>query len=180
MEAMEKRQIVVCPLSAVENVMNVYKPARLVTLLNADMMIETPSGLMADKHLKLAMNDINAPTEGLVAAREDQVGGLIDFIDGWEEDGPMAVHCWAGISRSTATAFVALCRLNPERGEHELAAVLRRAAPFASPNRLIVELADDIMGRKGRMIDAVNDIGRGADAWEGRVFTLERGGSPAP
>ncbi len=174
---METRQIVVCPLSAVENVVEIYKPSRLVTLLNSDMMIDTPPGLSPDQHLKLAMNDINAPTDGLVAANEDQVGGLIDFIDGWKQDAPMAVHCWAGISRSTATAFVALCRLNPDRNEHELAAVLRREAPFASPNRLITYLADEIMDRNGRMIDAVESLGRGADAWEGRVFTLNPDGS---
>ncbi len=174
---METRQIVVCPLSAVENVVTLYKPSRLITLLNADMMIDTPPGLATNQHLKLAMNDINAPTEGLVAAKEDQVGGLIDFIDGWQDDAPLAVHCWAGISRSTATAFVALCRLNPDRDERELAAVLRREAPFASPNLLIVHLADEIMGRDGRMINAVDSIGRGADAWEGKVFTLNPDGS---
>jgi predicted protein tyrosine phosphatase len=51
--------------------------------------------------------------------------------------------------------------------------MLRAASPHATPNRLIVRLADDLLGRKGRMVEAVTAIGRGADAWEGRVFTLE-------
>jgi predicted protein tyrosine phosphatase len=165
--------IVVCPLSAVGTVVETYRPAGLVTLINADMMIDTPAGLDPRRHLKLSIHDIAAPSEGLVAAGEPDVRKLIDFIDDWDRSGPLAIHCWAGISRSTAAAFVALCRLNARHDEGDLAGMLRAASPHATPNRLIVRLADDLLGRKGRMVEAVTAIGRGADAWEGRVFTLE-------
>jgi predicted protein tyrosine phosphatase len=56
--------------------------------------------------------------------------------------------------------------------EEELALELRRASPSATPNRLIVSLADDILGRQGRMVKAVEKIGRGADAFEGTPFIL--------
>lgn len=165
--------IVVCPLSAVDNVVKHFRPARLITLINQDMMIDTPDEIETDRHLKLTMNDINFPQDGLKAARETDVERLISFIDDWDGTSTMAIHCWAGISRSTAAAFVTLCRLNPETDEHVLAGALRTASPSATPNRLIVRHADALLERNGRMIDAVAAIGRGAEASEGKVFQLK-------
>ena len=71
----------------------------------------------------------------------------------------MLIHCWAGISRSTATAFVLACERSPRVEERRIAQVLREAAPHASPNRRIVALADRLMGRGGRMIAAVEAMG---------------------
>ena len=82
----------------------------------------------------------------------------------------MLVHCWAGISRSTASAFIAQCILNPEKPEAMLAGELRRLSPSATPNPLIIAHADALLGRSGRMTAAVKDIGRGANAFEGNVF----------
>jgi predicted protein tyrosine phosphatase len=84
----------------------------------------------------------------------------------------MLIHCWAGISRSTAAAYTALCLFRPQADEETLAQELRAASPSATPNRLIVSLADEVLGRQGRMVKAVAGIGRGADAFEGTPFIL--------
>jgi len=84
----------------------------------------------------------------------------------------MLIHCWAGISRSTAAAFTALCLLRPSTDEEQIAWELREASPSATPNRLIVQLADDVMGRGGRMVRAIEKIGRGEEAYEGTPFVL--------
>jgi predicted protein tyrosine phosphatase len=84
----------------------------------------------------------------------------------------MVIHCWAGISRSTASAFAALCVLRENESEMELAQELRRASPSATPNRLITTLVDEHLGRQGRMVKAVESIGRGANAYEGKPFEL--------
>ncbi len=66
-----------------------------------------------------------------------------------------------------AAAFTILCdRLGPG---HELAIAqeMRNRAPHADPNRLIVRLADEMLGREGRMIEAVELIGRGVLVTEG-------------
>jgi predicted protein tyrosine phosphatase len=85
----------------------------------------------------------------------------------------MVVHCFAGISRSTAGAFVAACALNPRRDEAAIAWQLRRLSQTASPNRRIVSIADRMLGRSGRMIDAVETIGPGLSAYEGDPFQLD-------
>jgi predicted protein tyrosine phosphatase len=62
--------------------------------------------------------------------------------------------------------------LKPEREEDDIARALRQASPIATPNRRLVAVADDILGRRGRMVDAIERIGRGRDAFEGEPFRL--------
>ena len=85
----------------------------------------------------------------------------------------MLIHCFAGVSRSTAAAYIAACALAPERDEFDIARALRAASPTASPNAHLVALADDALGRGGRMNEAIAEIGRGQECSEGEPFTLE-------
>jgi predicted protein tyrosine phosphatase len=50
---------------------------------------------------------------------------------------------------------------------------LRAASPTATPNIRIVSLADRLLGRDGRMIAAIEAIGRGVTATEAEPFRLE-------
>jgi predicted protein tyrosine phosphatase len=97
---------------------------------------------------------------------------LIAFARDWGGRGPMVVHCWAGISRSTAAAFTALCLVNPGLPEDHIARALREASPTAYPNRLMVRLADAALARQGRMVRAVEAMGRGVPAHEAVPFSL--------
>ena len=64
----------------------------------------------------------------------------------------MLVHCWAGVSRSMAAAYILLCdRFGPGH-EEAIAQPSRLRAPHAYPNALLVQLADAALGREGRMI----------------------------
>ncbi|MFN3522350.1 MAG: tyrosine phosphatase family protein [Phenylobacterium sp.] len=151
--------IIVCGLGDVAATLAARRPSHMVTLLDPATMIATPGGLQAERHLKLAVNDIAEPAEGLVLPSEEVVRQLLEFGRGWDEAAPMLIHCWAGISRSTASAFVLACERNPEADEAVIAAAMRQAAPHAYPNRRIVALADDMLGRRGRMVDAVEAMG---------------------
>ena len=91
----------------------------------------------------------------------------------------MVVHCWAGISRSTAAAFAALCAINPGVDEELIARRLREASPTAYPNRLMIRLADAALGRRGRMVEAIEGIGRGVVALEAVPFSLRADHSDA-
>ena len=103
---------------------------------------------------------------------ESHVRAILDFARGWDQGSPMIIHCFAGISRSTASAYMSALALNPELDERELAHDLRWRAPSATPNPKLIEIADDILDRKGRMVDAIRAIGRGEDAFEGVPFKL--------
>jgi predicted protein tyrosine phosphatase len=153
--------LIVCGLSEVERLIAERRPSHMVTLLDPASMIETPAGLAAQRHLRVGVNDIAEPMEGLVLPGERVVTDLIAFARDWDESAPMLIHCWAGISRSTAAAFTIACERSAPGKEAAIARALREAAPHAYPNRRIVALADDLLGRRGRMVDAVEAIGLG-------------------
>jgi predicted protein tyrosine phosphatase len=170
--AMTPDTIFVSPLSLVETTVVDAQISHLVTLINGETLIDTPPTIGRKQHLRLAMNDISAPQDGLVVPTETHVAELIQFARDWDQRAPLLIHCWAGISRSTAGAFISLFALNPETDEHALARALRRASPTAYPNRRLVALADAVLERSGRMNAAVEHIGRGQLAEEGKVFSL--------
>jgi len=169
---MELDNIYVAPLSLVETAIEDARVSHLVTLINGETLVPTPASITPDRHLRLDMNDICEPVSGLVLPCEEHVADLLQFALDWDRNAPLLIHCWAGISRSTAAAFISLCALNPEADELDLAKALREASPTAYPNRRLVALGDEALSRRGRMIAAVERIGRGEIAEEGQVFGL--------
>lgn len=162
----------VCPLSKLDAVVAEARASHLVSLLSGGTPITRPASIAPDRHLSLAMHDIVEPREGCVLPGVEHVAPLLDFVRAWDREAPMVIHCWAGVSRSTASAFVTACALAPDRDPHEIARRLRAASPMATPNRRIVAVADELLGRGGRMVEAIDGIGRGEDCFEGCCFTL--------
>ena len=138
---MPPETIYVAPLSCVAGTIAEAQVSHLVTLINGDTLVATPATIPPDRHFRLAMNDICEPSPGLVLPCETHVTDLVNFALEWDRQAPLLIHCWAGISRSTAAAFITLCALNPEASEHALAQALRQASPTAYPNRRLVRLA---------------------------------------
>lgn len=164
--------VVVCPLSEVSATVDRFGARRLVSLIDAETLVVRPPSILPEDHLYIGMHDITEPVDGLILPDEDHVRELIQFVESWDRKQPMVVHCYAGISRSTAGAFIALCVANPRRDEREIARRLRAAASSATPNARLVALADRLLGRDGRMIQAIAEIGRGEFAFEGVPFAL--------
>ena len=163
--------IIVSPLHVVEELVVTHGIGRVVGLLaGANEHPDLPDLVASGNHLKLTMHDIAMPVDGMKPPGAEQVEDLIAFIGGWDRQKPMLVHCWAGISRSTASAYIAQCILSPHKSEDELASELRQLSSSATPNPLIIAHADGILARDGKMIAAINAIGRGANAYEGNVF----------
>ncbi|MBV2142699.1 tyrosine phosphatase family protein [Falsochrobactrum sp. TDYN1] len=160
--------IVVSPLSQLAAQIEQHRPSHIVTLTSAGM----PSLPLATHRLSLIFNDIIEPRDGLVLPNRTHVEQLLDFAEDWDRAQPLLIHCYAGISRSTASAYIVALALNPSGDEVEFAKMLRRLSPSATPNMRLIELADGILERQGRMIAAIQEIGRGADAFEGEVFSL--------
>jgi predicted protein tyrosine phosphatase len=162
----------VCPLSQLAPTVAATGASHLVTLIDVATPVERPDTIPAEKHLFIAINDIVEPADGLVLADDDHVGALIDFVEDWDQTQPLVVHCYAGISRSTAAAFITLCVTRPQRDERAIARALREASPLATPNAHLVAIADRLLKRDGRMIAAIAEIGRGETAVENVPFFL--------
>src|SRR5262249_26305107 len=139
----------------------------IVTLLRLVDRVQRPDHIAPENHLVLAVDDITMPMDGYTAPTHEHVKRLINFVFTWDRKAPMVMHCFAGISRSTAGAYVAACALNPARDEMQIAWDIRRASPTAQPNSRIVSIADRVLNRDGRMIQAIDAIGPGDVATEG-------------
>lgn len=150
----------VCPLKLVSEMIERTGARHLVSTIDAEFLPATPLAIAPGRHLRLEMHDIVEARLDAVPPAAEHVTELIDFARSWDRRDPLLVHCYAGISRSTAGAFIVLCALNPEAPEVAVARSLRRASPTASPNRLFIALADTALGRGGRMIAAVNAMGQ--------------------
>jgi predicted protein tyrosine phosphatase len=163
----------VCSLARLNDTVDETGARHVVTLLRLSDKVSLGSRIAPQNHLILNMDDITAPMEGYEAPGQEHVARLIDFVSGWDRAAPMVVHCFAGISRSSAGAYVAACTLNPHRDEMQIAYEIRRASRTATPNARIVALADKLLKRDGRMIHAVETIGLGHPATEGIPFRLD-------
>jgi len=162
----------VCPLRAVPDTVARSRASHLLTWLQDEIVVETPPLILPERHIRFHIHDIAEPMPGMVAPDRRHIEELVQFALDWGGSGPIVVHCWAGISRSTAAAFTALCAINPDVPEALIAQRLRRASPTAYPNRLMIRLADEVLGRRGRMVRAVEAIGRGIVATEAEPFLL--------
>jgi predicted protein tyrosine phosphatase len=152
-------RLLVTPLSSLTEALESHAPSHLISLLSPEHMIQTPAGFPHHMHLKLGVNDIVDPAAGTAPPVRQHIDALLEFSRGWDASQPLLIHCWAGISRSMASAFTILCdRLGPDR-EIEIARAMRQRAPHAQPNRLLVRYADEALGRGGKMTAALNTMG---------------------
>ena len=119
------------------------------------------------------MDDISNPMDGYTHPAEEHVHDLIDFVQRWDRRAPIVMHCYAGISRSTAGAFISACALNPDRDEATIAQAIRailengRAQHHAGRPSPTAFSAAGPHDRRGR------GAGPGLPSLEGHPFRLD-------
>ena len=163
----------VCPLSQIPATVRATGARSMVTLISAGTEVVRPHEIEETRHLYVAMSDIVLAAEGEILPDDGHVAEVVEFVSRWDRAAPLVIHCYAGVSRSTAAAFIATCLLDETRSEMAIAQKIRARSPTATPNSLMVKIADRLLGRGGRMIDAVRSIGRGTDCYEGVPFSIE-------
>ena len=163
----------VCSLAALPDTVKATGASHVLTVMANVAQVQRPESVLPANHLKVQMDDITEAIDGFVAPSGQHIEQVLNFVRGWDRNAPLVVHCYAGISRSTASAFAAVCMLNPHRDEISIARQIRAASPIASPNRLIVGLADKALGREGRMLRALDEMGPGSMMVEGRPFRID-------
>lgn len=145
--------IYVCSLEDMPRHAARLRPSLLVSLLPELEQPPTPQGVPPDAHLRLAIDDVADARPGVVCPAREHVAMLIAALSRRPRQQPVLLHCFAGISRSTAAALVALA-IDARGREAEAAAHLRRCAPHALPNSRIVALADALLECDGRLVAA--------------------------
>ena len=163
----------VCSLATLPDTVKATGASHVLTVMANVAQVQRPASVLEANHLRVQMDDITEHMDGFMAPSDSHIEQVLDFVRGWDRNAPLVIHCYAGISRSTASAFAAACLLNPHRDEIEIARQIRARSPIASPNRLIVSLADRALGREGRMLRALDEMGPGSMTVEGRPFQLD-------
>lgn len=166
-------RVIVCPLRLLPAIVAETGARDVVSVVNPHLMPPTPAGIEDGHHLKLAMSDYGDPLSGERHPAAEPLRQLIDFARAWDRKNPLVVHCFSGLTRSTAADFIILCALNETIPPPLIALRLREASDTAAPNRVMVAVADQLLGRKGSMIGAIEVIGFGQPAAEGRPFAMQ-------
>ena len=103
----------VCSLALIGETVTRTGARSLLTLLSPGTPVERPSAIEPGRHLYVSVSDIVAPMPGQVAPAAAHLQELLAFVRGWDRAEPMVIHCYAGVSRSTAAAFIVACALAP-------------------------------------------------------------------
>lgn len=109
----------------------------------------------------LRFHDIIDPAAGMIMPAREHMDAILDFgagLRGWRDDGPtghLLVHCHMGISRSTAAMLTLMAQTEPDAEEDVLFARLREIRSQAWPNSVMVGMADEMLGRDGRLVAAL-------------------------
>jgi predicted protein tyrosine phosphatase len=167
----------VCSLARLHATVEETGALHVVTLLKDIDRVERPKSVAEANHLILGMDDIAAPMDGYISPAEEHVARLIEFAHRWgrartARPTPLVVHCYAGISRSTAGAYVAACALNPRRDELAIARELRRASVTAS-NPASCRSPTPCSAAMAAWSPRSTPIGRGEMAYEANPFRLD-------
>lgn len=148
-----------------------YQPRYLISVIQPVFQPERPPEIAEEDHLRVAVHDIWHDEPGSVLPGSAHVQRIVDFAQSWQPDlGGVHVHCYAGVSRSTATALI----LHAVQTGDALASAkaLRAAAPHAAPNRRIIELADALLGWGDRLQTAVRSMGPRSELLRDEYLTI--------
>jgi predicted protein tyrosine phosphatase len=113
-----------------------------------------PAGLRnVAMRLRLVFEDETDPARGGPAAHDvERIVAFARSVDFGA--GGLLVHCQAGVSRSAAAAVIVLAvRFGPGT-ERAAVAFVRRSSPDARPNRWMLQLADEALGRCDALVAA--------------------------
>jgi predicted protein tyrosine phosphatase len=108
------------------------------------------------ERLDLRFHDITEERPAMQLAQREDVAALLRFGHDLSRTAKahLLVHCHMGISRSTAAMTLILAQARPDRSAGEALAEVRRIRPRIWPNLRVIELGDELLGRRGELVDA--------------------------
>ena len=115
--------------------------------------------LAGETRLHIAyFHDCSVEEPGRRLPAEDDLRQILTFAADLKPEAHVLIHCWAGISRSTAVAYAILCQFMGPGRESDCIEAILAVRPQAFPNTLIVDLADRILERHGAMRQACEKL----------------------
>ena len=98
----------ICSLAALPETVRATGASHILTVMANVDQVQRPASVLEANHLRVSMDDITEQMDGFVAPADHHIERVLNFVRSWDRSAPMVVHCYAGISRSTASAFAAV------------------------------------------------------------------------
>ena len=116
-----------------------------------------PSSFKRENWLFLDMDDVISE-DAEFAPQKEQVVRLLDWVKKLPSDAHLVVHCFAGISRSTAAALaIKVQELGVDQVDEAISWLLEER-PQACPNPVITKHADELLGANGKLHSAAEEV----------------------
>ena len=116
-----------------------------------------PKDFSKENWLWLDMDDVvNEQTE--FAPTEEQVKSILDWGSKLPIDSKLLVHCYAGISRSTAAALALKVQHIGNDKISDAITWLLDQRPVACPNPIITKYADELLNCQGKLHEAAEVV----------------------
>jgi len=149
--------LIVSSLERAQEAFQNFQPTHIISILSEDEPRPVFEGLDKDHHLKLYVECETGPAAHNITAKQ-RTQLIVSSFENWADSEKILVHCAKGVSRSMAAAFILLCMAYPEKSEADIAREIRKAAPHADPCLFMIDHADEVLNRNGRMFDAIDDL----------------------
>lgn len=131
----------------------------LVSLLHSRErnLLFLPKEFKRENWLFLDMDDVISE-KAEAAPKKEQVERLLEWTNKLPADAHLVIHCHAGVSRSTAAALaVKVQELGVDKVKEAIDWLLE-ARPQACPNPVITKFADELLGAKGELHAAAEEV----------------------
>jgi predicted protein tyrosine phosphatase len=152
-------RIAVCSIDALGGAIAQWNPDVVISVFSPSPRLRV-SQFQDRRHLLLLFHDIDSAgfiesfrssraSRLVVGCREQHIQSFFHFLK--EKPERLLIHCVAGLSRSPALAILAICAIHGDI--IKACAAVKRAIPFASPNRRVLALGDGALNLGGRLIE---------------------------
>lgn len=151
-------EILVCAKSEVIKNIKVFNPSFIISTLDIGDKIFIPPQFNKQNHLMLNFDDEDDKNNSF-SPKLHHAQRILSFADRFNDNDKILVHCFAGISRSTAVALAIFIKNNRNFEEAENFILNARKFPF--PNLLLAEHFDNLLNCHGQFIELcerINDI----------------------
>ena len=107
--------------------------------------------------LVLCFDDISIPVDDYILPQKKHIEKALDFADSIG-NGSLIIHCVAGISRSSAIALAIIAKSLGIGKEDQAIKELQILNPYCLPNKLVVKLADEILGHEMKLYNSTIEL----------------------
>lgn len=144
----------ICRKNRVRDVALAFGATHILSFLDPCDRLVTPSCVPGANHLTVNMDDTHETRDAYPPTIEHVVQ-VHNWFAALPFEARLLVHCFQGVSRSTAMTLGLMAALY---GPRDAVVRLRAIQPKATPNRLIVKLWDQHLGLDGALIEAAENF----------------------